>query len=79
MQQKMPDSKAPDDYTEKWVPVVRQATLRTLLALAASKDLHMGQMDIKTAFLNGTPKEELYVRQPKGFELGDPTQLCRLV
>jgi len=67
------------DYTEKWAPVVRQATLRTLLALAASKDLHMEQMDIKTAFLNGTLKEELYVRQPKGFERGDPTKLCRLV
>jgi len=67
------------DYTEKWAPVVRQATLRTLLAVAAAKNLHMEQMDIKTAFLNGTLKEELYVRQPKGFERGDPTQLCRLV
>jgi len=67
------------DYTEKWAPVVRQATLRRLLALAASRDLHMEQMDIKTAFLNGTLKEELYVRQPKEFERGDPTKLCRLV
>ena len=67
------------DYTEKWAPVVRQATLRTLLAVAAAKNLHMEQMDIKTAFLNGTLKEELYVRQPEGFERGDPTQLCPLV
>lgn len=52
------------DFTEKWAPVVRQATLRTLLALVAANDWHVQQMDIKAAFLNGTLEEELYVRQP---------------
>eukprot|EP00170_Pyropia_yezoensis_P002225 contig_9319_g2229 len=66
-------------FTEKWAPVVRQTTMRTLLALVAANDWHMQQMNFKTAFLNGTLKEELYVRQPPGFERGDPSRLCRLV
>lgn len=54
------------DYTEKLAPVARRATLRTLMAIAAAKDLAMEQMDIKTALLNGTLRDELYVRQSQG-------------
>ena len=42
-------------------------TLRTLYALAATEDLEMAQFDIETAFLNGTMKHRVYVRQVTGF------------
>lgn len=66
------------DYTDVWAPVVRKATLLAMLALAAAERLLLYQLDVETAFLNGPVEEELYVRQPKGYERGDPTMLCRL-
>jgi hypothetical protein len=39
-----------------------------LLAYAASKGFKLYQMDVKSAFLNGYIEEEVYVRQPPGFE-----------
>nr|GFA21714.1 retrovirus-related Pol polyprotein from transposon TNT 1-94 [Tanacetum cinerariifolium] len=44
-----------------------QQTIRLFLAYAAHKDFTVFQMDVKTAFLNGILKEEVYVGQPLGF------------
>ncbi|WVZ93930.1 hypothetical protein U9M48_039880 [Paspalum notatum var. saurae] len=55
----------------KWVFKNKQARLeaiRILLAFAASKGFKLQQMDVKSAFLNGFIEEEVYVRQPPGFE-----------
>ncbi|WVZ93569.1 LOW QUALITY PROTEIN: hypothetical protein U9M48_039538, partial [Paspalum notatum var. saurae] len=55
----------------KWVFKNKQARLeaiRILLAFAASKSFKLQQMDVKSAFLNGFIEEEVYVRQPPGFE-----------
>ena len=56
------------DYEETFAPVARLEAIRILLAFAASKGFKLFQMDVKSAFLNGYIEEEVYVRQPPGFE-----------
>jgi hypothetical protein len=66
------------DYVETHSPVVRLETIRILLALAQRREMIIQQMDVKGAYLNGTLKERVYMRQPEGFE--DGTQrVCLLV
>jgi len=48
--------------------VARIEAIRILLAFAASKGFKLYQMDVKSAFLNGYIEEEVYVKQPPGFE-----------
>ncbi|WVZ97964.1 hypothetical protein U9M48_043459 [Paspalum notatum var. saurae] len=55
------------DYEETFAPVAHLEAIRILLAFAASKGFKLQQMDVKSAFLNGFI-EEVYVRQPSGFE-----------
>ncbi|GJW34366.1 retrovirus-related pol polyprotein from transposon TNT 1-94 [Tanacetum coccineum] len=50
-----------------FAPVARLEAIRIFLANAASKNMTVYQMDVKTAFLNGELKEEVYVSQPEGF------------
>ena len=53
------------DYDEKFCPVVRFESIRTVIALAAIHNLKLRQLDITTAFLNGWLKEDIYMKQPK--------------
>ncbi|GJY12387.1 retrovirus-related pol polyprotein from transposon TNT 1-94 [Tanacetum coccineum] len=55
------------DFEESFAPVARLEAIRIFLANAASKNMTVYQMDMKTAFLNGELKEEVYVSQPEGF------------
>ena len=55
------------DYTETFAPVAKFATIRSLLVLAVECGMHVHQMDLKTAFLNGTLEETIYMKQPEGF------------
>nr|GFA37251.1 retrovirus-related Pol polyprotein from transposon TNT 1-94 [Tanacetum cinerariifolium] len=55
------------DYDETFAPVARIEAIRLFLAYAAHKDFTVFQMDVKTTFLNGILKEEVYVGQPPGF------------
>ncbi|GJX00930.1 retrovirus-related pol polyprotein from transposon TNT 1-94 [Tanacetum coccineum] len=55
------------DYDEMFALVARIEAIRVFLAYAAHKDFTVFQMDVKTAFLNGILKEEVYVGQPLGF------------
>lgn len=64
------------DYDEVFAPVVRPQAIRLLLSMAGKLKLHVNQFDVKTAFLNGTLDEEIYMKQPEGFESG--TQVWRL-
>ena len=67
------------DYDETFSPVVRFESIRTIIALAASFKLKLNQMDIKTAFLNGELKEDIYMQQPEGFVVKESGKLvCRL-
>ena len=55
------------DYDETFSPVAMLNSVRIMLAIAAFYDYEIWQMDVKTAFLNGFLKEELYMMQPEGF------------
>nr|GEX18518.1 copia protein [Tanacetum cinerariifolium] len=55
------------DYDEMFAPVTRIKAIRLFLAYAAHKDFTVFQMDVKTTFLNGILKEEVYVGQRRGF------------
>jgi hypothetical protein len=56
------------DFGETFAPVARLDTIRILLAFAAYKGFKLYQIDVKSTFLNGVIQEEVYVRQPPGFE-----------
>jgi hypothetical protein len=56
------------DFGETYAPVARLESIRILLAYATYHDFKLYQMDMKSAFLNGPIKEEVYVEQPPGFE-----------
>ena len=55
------------DYDETFCPVVRQESLRALIALSIQCGLKLHQVDVTTAFLNGILEEEVYMKQPRGF------------
>jgi hypothetical protein len=56
------------DFEETFAPIARLESIRILLAYAAHHSFKLFQMDVKSAFLNGPIKEEVYVEQPLGFE-----------
>nr|GFA95175.1 retrovirus-related Pol polyprotein from transposon TNT 1-94 [Tanacetum cinerariifolium] len=61
------------DFEESFAPVARLEAIRIFLAYVAHKNMVVYQMDVKTAFLNGNLREEVYVSQPDGFV--DPDNL----
>ncbi|GJW16425.1 retrovirus-related pol polyprotein from transposon TNT 1-94 [Tanacetum coccineum] len=54
-------------YKESFAPVERLDAIRIFLAFVAHMNMIVYQMDVKTAFLNGILREEVYVSQPDGF------------
>jgi hypothetical protein len=56
------------NFDETFASVARLESIRILLAYAGYHDFKLYQMDVKSAFLNGSIKEEVYVEQPPGFE-----------
>ena len=58
------------DYTECFSPTYRIAALRLILALSAFEDLELRSVDISNAFLHGVLEEEIYMKQPEGFQQG---------
>ncbi|GJZ22320.1 retrovirus-related pol polyprotein from transposon TNT 1-94 [Tanacetum coccineum] len=55
------------DFEESFAPVARLEAIRIFIAFAAHMNMVVYQMDVKTAFLNGILREEVYVSQPDGF------------
>ncbi|GJW32135.1 retrovirus-related pol polyprotein from transposon TNT 1-94, partial [Tanacetum coccineum] len=67
------------DFEESFVSVAHIEAIRIFIANAASKNMTIYQMDVKTVFLNGKLKEEVYVSKPEGFVDPDhPTHVYRL-
>jgi hypothetical protein len=67
------------DYNETFSPIVKRATVRTMLTLAVSRGWPVHQLDVKSVFLHGTLSETVYCSQPAGFV--DPTHpqlVCQL-
>ena len=55
------------DFDETSAAIARIESIRVLFALACHLKFKLYQMDVKSAFVNGFLKEEVYVAQPKGF------------
>jgi len=66
------------DYDATFAPVAKQSTFRTLLSVAAAKNMKIRHYDIKTAFLNGDITEELYMTQPDGYVAEEKHLVCKL-
>ncbi|RVW11901.1 Retrovirus-related Pol polyprotein from transposon TNT 1-94 [Vitis vinifera] len=67
------------DFDEIFSPIVKMSSIRVVLGLAASLDLEIQQMDVKTAFLHGDLDKEIYMEQPEGFILkGKEDYVCKL-
>ena len=67
------------DYEETFAPIARYSSIRTILALSAQMGWKIHQMDAKTVFLNGIIEEEVYIEQPKGFQIfGSELHVCQL-
>lgn len=67
------------DYRETFSPVVRYATIRMVLALAVEHQMHLHQLDVVTAYLNGDLHEEIYMQQPEGFkDESNPNKVLKL-
>ncbi|GJR41733.1 retrovirus-related pol polyprotein from transposon TNT 1-94 [Tanacetum coccineum] len=67
------------DFEESFAPVARIEAIRIFVANAANKNMTIFQMDVKTDFLNGKLKEEVYVSQPEGFvDQDNPSHVYKL-
>jgi hypothetical protein len=67
------------DYNETFAPTPTWAALRAVIAIAALEDLELESVDISSAFLNGKLEEEVYMRQPEGFERNGSGWVWRLL
>lgn len=65
------------DYKETFSPVARFASIRTILAVATVEKMVLKQFDVKTAFLNGDLEEEIYMKQPIGYD-DNSGRVCHL-
>jgi hypothetical protein len=65
------------DYTETFSLVIQLASLRVFFNIAAARDLELGGLDIDTAFLYAPIKEDVYIKQPLGFDDAPLTSVSR--
>ncbi|GJS68645.1 retrovirus-related pol polyprotein from transposon TNT 1-94 [Tanacetum coccineum] len=67
------------NFEELFAPVARIEAIRIFISNATNKNMMIYQMDVKTAFLNGELKDEVYVSQPEGFvDQDNPSHVYKL-
>lgn len=68
------------DYTETFAPVIRYDSLRVFLAITTKEDVELKQFDVKTAFLYGQLREEVFMEIPEGLDTGRGMEnsVCKL-
>ena len=65
------------DYEETFTPVARISSVRALLAVAVASKWDLFQMDVKNAFFNGDPSEEVYMQPPPGLSV-ESNKVCHI-
>jgi hypothetical protein len=67
------------NYDKTFALIVRYNSIRVIISLASILGWKLHQMDVKTCFLNGEIEEEVYIKEPEGFELnGRESHVCKL-
>ena len=66
------------NFLDTFAPVAKLTTLRLLIALAATQNWALKQLDVNNAFLHGDLDEEVYMQLPPGFPTSSPNLVCRL-
>jgi hypothetical protein len=66
-------------YEDTFSPVVKATTIYMVLSLAMSKGWYLRQLDVQNAFLHGLLDEDVFMRQPLGYEdKSSPNYICKL-
>ena len=67
------------EYAEIFSPVLKLTSIRIMLSVVASENLHLEKLDVKTAFLHGDLDKAIYMKQPKGLVVpGKEHMVCKL-